>query len=546
MKQRIVHYCIALFLLITIWKCASISTPQGGPKDKKPPILLKSSPEQGQKNFKKESVELTFNEALKLNNPKEEIIIIPTPGKEISFTVKGSLAIIKPKEGWKDSTTYSISFREGIQDITEGNPAKDLRLAFSTGPIIDSLVIKGSLREAFTEKIPENITIALYSSDTFNIFKHNPSYFTKSNKLGNFQLENLKANTYFIYAFDDKNKNLKVDSPGEQFGFLKDSIHLTKNVSGLTIPTFKIDTRKLKLTSGRSLQDLATIKFNKNIITYKLIEEDSTLKLHHSFGENQTEIALLLNQYVTDSTRIRVLAEDSLLQKVDTSFYVKRTPAKRTHDPLKIAFGDLELNSQTGLLTTKFQSNKIITSFRFDSINLRLDSAIYMKLAPSEITFDTLTKKGILTKKLEKKDINLERKELIRLELGKDFACSIEDDSIKAQKISAKVLTFEETGLFHVEVNNRTSYDFILELLTQDNKVVRSAINQKKYSFDNLTPGIYKLRIIIDKNCNGKWDYGNILLREEPETIIYYRSPEKKYEIPIRENWEVGPYKISI
>jgi len=545
MKHKFVHYSIAFFLLFALWKCATISTPQGGPKDKKPPLLLKSSPEQGQKNFKKETVELTFNEALKLNNPKEEIIIIPSPGKEIAFTVKGPLTIIKPKDGWKDSTTYSISFREGIQDITEGNPVKDLRLAFSTGPIIDSLVIKGSIKDGLTEKIPENITIALYTSDTFNIFKHAPSYFAKSDKLGNFQLENLKGDTYFIYAFDDKNKNLKVDTPAEQFGFLKDSIRLIKNTSGLIIPLLKIDTRKLKLTSGRSIQDLASLKFNKNITSYNLTMEDS-LKLANSYGDNQTEISVFLNQNVRDSTRIRVQAEDSLLQKVDTSFYIKRTPTKRTHDPLRISFGDVELDSQTGLLTSKFQSNKIITSFRFDSINLRLDSAVYVKLAPSEITFDTLTKKGALTKKIDKNDINLESKELIRLELGKDFACSIEDDSIKAQKISAKVLTFEETGIFHIEVNNRTSYDFVIELLTQDNKLVRSATNQKKYTFENLTPGSYKLRVIIDKNCNGKWDYGNILLREEPETILYYRSPEKKYEIPIRENWEVGPYKVTI
>jgi uncharacterized protein (DUF2141 family) len=546
MKQKIVHYCIAFFLLLTIWKCATISAPQGGPKDQKPPLLLKSNPQQGQKNFKEETVELTFDEALKLNNPKEEIIIIPSPGKQTEITVKGAVVKIKPKDSWNDSTTYSISFREGIQDLTEGNPAKDLRLAFSTGPIIDSLIISGSIKDALTEKIPENITIGLYTSDTFNIFKHAPSYFTKSDKQGNFRIENLKSDTYFIYAYEDKNKNLKVDSPAEQFGFRKDSIRLLKNVSGLIIPMLKIDTRKLKLTSGRSLEDLATIKFNKNIVAYDLLPEDSTIRLYHSFGDNQTEIALLFNQHVKDSIKIRVQAEDSLAQKVDTSFYVKRTPAKRPHDPLRITFTDLELNSQTGLLTTKFQSNKIITSFRFDSINLKLDSATYLRLAPNEIAFDTLTKRGTITKKIEKEKINPERKEPIRLELGKDFACSIEDDSIKSQKLTAKVLTFEETGIFHVDVNNRTSYDFILELLTQDNKLVHSISNQKKNTFENLTPGTYKLRIIIDKNCNGKWDYGNIFLRQEPESILYYRSPEKKYEIPIRENWEVGPYKITI
>ncbi|MEJ0054531.1 MAG: hypothetical protein WDN75_02135 [Bacteroidota bacterium] len=48
--------------------------------------------------------------------------------------VKKLQVLITPEKGWNDTTTYSIFFRDGVQDITEGNIPPNLKLAFSTGP----------------------------------------------------------------------------------------------------------------------------------------------------------------------------------------------------------------------------------------------------------------------------------------------------------------------------------------------------------------------------------------------------------------------------
>ena len=171
---------ISTLLIMTLASCANQTTPTGGPQDKTPPLLLSSSPTHNQKNFKGNKVELVFNEAIQLREAKEQIIITPSPAKEITFTAKKNTVIVEPETKWKDSTTYSILFRESVRDLTEANPALNLKLAFSTGPYIDSLSISGSIRDARSEQIPENITLAIYQSDTFDIFKHSPSYFTKS------------------------------------------------------------------------------------------------------------------------------------------------------------------------------------------------------------------------------------------------------------------------------------------------------------------------------------------------------------------------------
>ena len=69
--------CILLIISasIILWQCASQTTPTGGPKDETPPTLKRSIPSNKQTNFKGKAIELTFDELLQLNNPKEEILI---------------------------------------------------------------------------------------------------------------------------------------------------------------------------------------------------------------------------------------------------------------------------------------------------------------------------------------------------------------------------------------------------------------------------------------------------------------------------------------
>ena len=108
---------ISTLLIMTLASCANQTTPTGGPQDKTPPLLLSSSPTHNQKNFKGNKVELVFNEAIQLREAKEQIIITPSPAKEITFTAKKNTVIVEPETKWKDSTTYSILFRESVRDL---------------------------------------------------------------------------------------------------------------------------------------------------------------------------------------------------------------------------------------------------------------------------------------------------------------------------------------------------------------------------------------------------------------------------------------------
>jgi len=46
------------------------------------------------------------------------------------------------------------------------------------------------------------------------------------------------------------------------------------------------------------------------------------------------------------------------------------------------------------------------------------------------------------------------------------------------------------------------------------------------------------VKLVFDKNDNGKWDTGNYLTQVQPEPVIYYEKA-----VNIRSNWDV---EISI
>ncbi len=531
--------CYIILLSAMLCQCARIGQPSGGPKDIDAPQLLQSIPENGQKNFNGKNIELVFDEYIKLKDAKEEIVISPSPGEKTKFIVKKNKLIITPENDWKENTTYNIAFRDGIQDLNESNPADNLHLAFSTGPTIDSLQISGYVTEAFKEKNPEKITVALYESDTFNIFNHKPVYFTKTSKSGNFTIQNLKSGTYYIYAFDDKSKNLKIESKTERFGFLVNSIRLPGSADTLKIELVRVDARPLKLTAVRNSSTISTIRFNKPIDSLNL---NSSIPIIYTFADTHSEVTVYKDFEKSDSLKINVWATDSLHQKIDTAVYVKFTENKKLDTKFKMSEWQTNLNPENNLLTAQAYSNKLLLSINYDSIYLQLDTTNFQSIEPKDISVDTLNKKINLSIKLkiDKKEGKLSPVLLF----GKGAFISIDNDSTKSEDIKIKIPKEDNTGTVSIEINTKEK-NYEVQLLTNDNKVVRSFRDLSKYIFKYITPAEYRINVIIDSNNNNRWDPGNFYKKTAPEKIILYRNSENKYTFPIRANWEVGPLVIT-
>ena len=533
-----------IFFAGSLWDCANQTTPMGGPKDTIPPVLIKSIPAHKQKNYNGKSIELTFNEYIVAFNPKDEILISPSIGKEIEYKVKKNTITITPKYDWQENTTYTISIREGIKDITENNPPENLRIAFSTGNTIDSLAIFGTLSMALKETVPEKITVAVYEADTFDIFQHTPSYFTISNKKGQFSLENLKHGNYRLYAFDDKNKNLKVESRTEKFGFLNKTIIPDQYIDSLQIRLVNLDTRAPKLNSMRNNGLYTRLSFNKYLDKYNITFADLKGEIH-SYGSDQTEIVIYNPSGIKDSVAFQLHGIDSVQQLVDTTLYIKNIEPSFIPEDFAIKSGKLKYNIKENTLIQSFQLSKPLASITYDSVFIQADSAFTLPITPADFTYDSIHKTLNLSKHIPYdtlfKNPDFTKRGLI---LNKASFISIENDSSKASTTPVPQVKPEQTGTLLVKAETQNEH-FIVQLLSTTGEIIEEVKNVKEHSFLYLAPQNYKIRIILDINNNGRWDAGNIFNNEEPEPIVLYKTAENKYEVPIRANWELGPLLLK-
>lgn len=535
---------ISIISILLLIRCANQTSPTGGPQDKKPPVLLESTPKNNEKNFKAKTFELSFDELVKLKNANEEVLITPSLGKKSKIVAKKNKVLITPEKPLEDSTTYTINFRDAVQDLNEGNPAYNLRLAFSTGPEIDSLQIFGSVNELFKEQIPEKITVALYQQDTFNIFNHTPVYFTRTDAKGRFSITNLKAGEYYIYAFEDKSRNLKVDSKSEKFGFQTKQILLdAKKQDSIKIWLTRVDARPLKITSIRNTDRQSKIKFNKAIDSINVTAKD--YKLTYQYANTQEEI-LIFNPPKKDSVQIKIVAMDSVGNKLDTVSYIKINNTKLPKEKFTIQLNEPVYNIEKQQATIEGTFSKPLDEFTLDSLFIQLDTTQFVTINKKDISIDPVKHKIKITKTftpLTSKDEKSKAPQPIFI-AGKGSFISIEGDTSKSVVSNIKILKEDQLGALSITVSTSIP-NYILELMNSKGTVIKTLKNPKNYVFKNLVPDEYKIRVIIDTNNNGKWDIGNFEKKIEPESVFLYKTIDKKYSTPVRANWEVGPLNIK-
>lgn len=542
-------------------QCAKQTAPTGGPKDQTPPKLKDSYPKHEQTNFKGDRIELSFDEHVQLNNPREQLIITPSVGKKFEVTNSKSRVTIKLNAPLQENTTYSINFREAIQDITEKNSAI-VKLAFSTGSYIDSLSINGKVFDALNEKPAANYTVALAeASDTFNIYKHPASWLTLTNKTGLFSLENLKPGTYFLYAFDDKSKNMLVDSKSENYGFIAKTITLHDNLDSLKIKTFKLDVNPLKLITARITFAYFNLRFSKSLTEYNIQAVDSSIQVFASLEKDLTTVKLYNTIPNLDSLQIRVRATDSLNYKVDTLLYMKFPKKEATRDKLTTTLAPPTLYESNSTLSAQVEFNKPITTFVPDNIFIKLDSVTTIPLTEQDYKWNNKQMTLVINKKVDIKKIfppdsssvttapsktknsAQPSKPIPSLLFKKGTFVSIEKDTAQQLSSILNLTRTESTAI--IEAKIETTQNLIIQLLNKSEKIIQQRVNENEVTFENLSPETYLLRLIIDLNKNGKWDAGNFLNKTEPEPIIYYRNIKGIKEIPLKANWQVGPLLIK-
>lgn len=559
--MKILRFIALITLAFIVTQCAKQTSPTGGPKDEEPPILIKSTPPNQKTNFSGNKIELDFNEPVQINNAREQLVLTPNVGvigKDVEIIAKKNKVILTINSMLEPNTTYSINFREAIADLNEKNTSP-LKLAVSTGDYIDSLNFNGTVKDIFTSKFLNNHTVAAVpESDTFDIYKHQAVFFSFTDKEGNFSIENLKEGKYILYAFNDKNKNLKVDSRNEPYGFINKSVIPTTTNEPIEINTYKLDNGPFKLISAREMFGLFTIKTSKSIVDYKLESINSKEPIYHQQDTDLTSIKAYNTFPTIDSILVKFTAIDSAENKIDSLIYIKFSKKlSNTSDKFQVTSFTNDYIKETKTLTTTILFSKPVIHFKLDSLHINLDSITTLRFTENDIKWNaprnhltiikTLPSLESSSKPKRIKKENTEQQQLKiynKLILPKSSVISIQSDTLKQSELDIKIIKPEDVGIISYKVESKEN--FIIQLIDKSNKVVSETRNLETNKFDNLQPGVYYLRCIIDKNNNGKWDPGNLKTGTEAEKIIFYKNSKDQLDINIKANWEVGPLLITI
>ena len=528
MLRRFLAYIFVFIIVFSCFQCARKGTPTGGPKDVTPPALTKAEPENMTTNFKAKKIRLYFDELVKLEDVQEQLIVSPPLKYQPTLTPQGTASKyveITLKDTLLENTTYTLNFGQSIVDNNEGNPNSFFTYVFSTGSYIDSLELKGVVKDAFNKKADDFISVMLYKIDSAytdsTIYKKPPNYIT--NTLDStiiFNLKNLKEGKYALFALKDVSKNNIFDQKTDKIGFIKDTVNLpTDSIYLLTlfkeIPNY-----------GMTVPSLAT----KNKI---------------SFG------------YYGDGKEIKI----SPISKIPDT--VKTTILKeRDKDTLNFWFTPYEMDSL--VFTVANENLKVIDTFTIKNRKVGIDS---LKLSPTQkSTLHFEDKVSILANtplvSVDSSKIGIMNKDSLMVDYSVsldsiknqlDFDFKVEPNQVyQMQLLPGAVLDFFDTtndtinyslatksyadyGDLTVNLSgNNIDYPLIVQLTNDKEELQREifANEPQQFEFNNLPPGNYMVRVIFDQNKNLKWDPGNYLKKIQPEKVSHYPNI-----IEMRANW---------
>ncbi|MBM3427405.1 MAG: hypothetical protein FJX95_01325 [Bacteroidetes bacterium] len=200
--RLVVFFCFALML----WGCAQIKMVEGGEKDATSPILLSTDVQDSLLNWKGQGFVLTWDEYVSVQDVVDQITFSPPLQYPLSVVAKGKKVYVSWTDTLRKETTYQVDFGNSIVDITEGNPATLTRI-WSTGNVLDSLEISGVVLNGWSGAPVEKAVVQLLSGP-FDLEKINkPNYQVKSDKEGKFSFHCLPSASFYLLAFEDKNKS---------------------------------------------------------------------------------------------------------------------------------------------------------------------------------------------------------------------------------------------------------------------------------------------------------------------------------------------------
>ncbi|MEQ8702731.1 MAG: Ig-like domain-containing protein [Phaeodactylibacter sp.] len=514
-----------------LWQCANPGRPEGGPKDEIPPQLVpEKSSRNYQINYEKSPIELSFSEWVEIRDAFNQVIISPPLQYKYELSIKGKSIIFEfdEREELRENATYTINFGEAIQDITERNPAQDVRYVFSTGDYIDSLNVRGIVVDARTTKPIEGALFLLYENIADSVVRtERPFYFGRTDKDGQFIIRNVKAATFKGFALLDNNLNYLFDQAQEAIGFPDSLLVVSDSLQPSVAIRMFNEALPLRLTTGDDSQ------YGKVRIAFNQPRPEDVSITHENISQRK-----LIYEYQPDTAKIWYEITTSQPWQIyiqqDTVFYDTIDVRPRDREAF-LATASLEFEGRGG---ASKQHPKEPLPLNFNHPILAYDTALIRLYEDTSRT---------LVQPVYSLDTNGQRTLLLdyKWKSGKPYALelmpeaitdiySLKSDTI-IQDISVDLL--KNYGNLFLTVDSLSADSaYVIELMDGE-KVVKTYKVAGQTTFKQelryLRPATFTVRVTEDWNSNGRWDTGNYDAALQPE-LMYSRDLEQ-----LRANWDL-------
>lgn len=537
--MKIKYTFLLVFSVALFTQCAKQSTPQGGPRDEDPPKLLEANPKDQSINIKPEEIVLVFDEYIKLDNPNKNIIITPRVKKdEVVTTALKNTVTIELNQELEDNTTYVFNFQKSVQDLSEGNPAENLKIVFSTGSSIDSLELSGQVNFYFPDKQSDfkNVLVGLYpENDTTDLFTAAPYYISQVDSTGQFKISNIKNGNYRAYAWNDANNSLKAEFKSEAHDFLKDTITIEENIEGAIFNLSQADLTPIRLLRSSFTNGSYDLILNKNAVDIKL--ENESLGKSIFYTKEDKRIRLFSDKSIPDSLAFKVNLIDSVGYQIDTLIYAKFPVNERKPEELTVTANSGK--NFTGTMEAILSFNKPITKIHTDSLYIPLDSVRSIKIGPEMYYFEDSSMRNVLRLKVSIPDST--QSDVVTLTVADSTFQDIQlQYNLKELKANYRKIRPETLADLLAGRINNAEPPFVVQLIDNKDelKAEKKLIDTNNFRFERIEAGTYKIRVIEDRNGNGRWDPGNFFENRQAERIFYFKNPENSStDIIIRGGW---------
>ncbi len=572
---------LILGVMIFSHGCANTTTPpSGGPKDTIPPIITAIYPGLGATDIPREKTKLIleFNEYVKVQDAKS-LFLSPPMEKAPIYKLKGKSVVISFEEPFDSSRTYTLDVTNAIVDNNEGNPFPGFTLVFSTGKVIDSMLVTGIVQDCNNLQPLKGATVMLYKDHADSaVFLKRPDAAVKTDEWGFFCIRNIQDTVYRMYAVIDENNNNKYDPDAEKVAFIDSLVRPVMVVSDTVPELLKYDMEDTVACLARRTE------YELNIFREKPSKQ--MIVNRERVGDRTAYVTFMAPYAKVDSLWIKGVPQDRIITQFNIlqdsleiwvndpkpqpdTFYVNVKYMKtdtlgflnsavdefKLVNPNRKTFGkssrkDIKHEDTIAVFTAEAKPETVeqygfTMEFKYPVVESAFDSLVFRSVNPKQV--ETIGKFTV-----EQDTLNL-RKYIIRpaekLLPGYEYFLKIPHRKFKdvngfyndSSEVKVTLPNDDKLSTMSLVLSN-VNNKYIVDLLNEKrDNVLRSYIIDKDQTllFPYIKAGKYSIRITEDLNRNGIVDTGILLEHKQPEKVRFYKLEDGTFLLDIPEMTEL-------